>query len=113
MDKIEIQRVVQEKLTELRALQSEAQAGCETVALDQTCVGRLSRMDAMQSQAMNQAAQQRRILEITRLQGTLARMQDADFGACLSCDEMISQGRLLLDPAAQYCIACAQKLENA
>jgi DnaK suppressor protein len=46
-----------EELTENNALGQSAQ---KTVELDQQSVGRLSRMDAMQSQAMAQAQQRRR-----------------------------------------------------
>ena len=60
MNKTKIKSVIEAKIAALQVLQDEAHAGCETVSLDQACVGRLSRMDAMQSQAMNQAAQRRR-----------------------------------------------------
>ena len=56
--KLKIQ--TQSRIKELQALQAQAEAGCDTVVLDQARVGRLSRMDAMQSQAMNQEAQRRR-----------------------------------------------------
>ena len=46
-----------EELTENNALGQSEQ---KTVELDQQSVGRLSRMDAMQSQAMAQAQQRRR-----------------------------------------------------
>ena len=48
---------------ELASLQAEDEGGAEdlgTVHLDQQSVGRLSRMDAMQRQAMAQANQRRR-----------------------------------------------------
>lgn len=112
MDNHQFKRVISQKLDDLRTLQSNAQHGCETVTLDQTRVGRLSRMDAMQSQAMNQEAQRRRTAEIQRLETALARIGAADYGLCEGCDEPISQGRLLLDPAARYCIECAAKREQ-
>ena len=41
----------------------------QPVELDQTAVGRLSRMDALQSQAMQIETERRRILEIQMLMG--------------------------------------------
>ena len=111
MDIDKINHAIRHKINALRALQREAQLGCDTVELDQSCVGRLSRMDAMQSQAMNQAAQRRRTLEIKRLEIALQRIDAGNYGHCESCDELISEGRLLLDPAADYCVQCAEKLE--
>jgi DnaK suppressor protein len=104
--------LIEEKIKALHALQNEAEAGCDTVTLDQSCVGRLSRMDAMQSQAMNQEAQRRRGVEIKRLEAALQSLAEDDYGYCEDCGEDISEGRLMIDPAAQYCIGCAAKRES-
>jgi DnaK suppressor protein len=79
------------------------------VELDQTSVGRLSRMDAIQVQAMALAAQQRRLDAIARIDGALARIDDGTFGECVACGQPIAAKRLELDPAIPTCIACAQR----
>ena len=79
------------------------------VELDQTRLGRLSRMDAMQVQAMAQAATRRREQELGRLEAALKRCDDETYGECLACGEFIAIARLELDPAATLCIACARK----
>jgi DnaK suppressor protein len=84
-------------------------SGAETVELDQSRVGRLSRMDAMQGQAMSQAVQRRRMIEINKINAALQRIDAAEYGYCLSCDEAIAEGRLAIDPAAPLCVACADK----
>ncbi len=112
MDINQIKRNIHTKLRDLRKLQDAAQAACAPVTLDQTRVGRLSRMDAMQSQAMNQEAQRRRGIEIQRLEAALHHLGRGDYGYCVECDEQISEGRLLLDPAVKYCIRCAQQFEQ-
>ncbi|MEQ9124935.1 MAG: TraR/DksA family transcriptional regulator, partial [Alphaproteobacteria bacterium] len=48
---------------ELTAVDAESAGSRATVELDQTRVGRLSRMDALQGQAMAQAQQRRRQVE--------------------------------------------------
>ena len=113
MDEKKIKRHIQGRIAALQHLLDEAEAGCDPVALDQTRVGRLSRMDAMQAQAMNQAAQARRRQELKRLQQALQRLAADDFGYCEDCGELISTGRLMLDPGAEHCVRCATLRENA
>jgi DnaK suppressor protein len=107
-----LKALVQANIDALLTLQHEAKQACEAVTLDQSCVGRLSRMDAMQSQAMNLEAQRRRSSEIRRLQSALRRFENDDYGYCEDCGEDIHEGRLMLDPAALYCTACASRRER-
>ncbi|KAF0282318.1 TraR/DksA family transcriptional regulator [Spiribacter roseus] len=78
-----------------------------TVELDQTRVGRLSRMDALQQQAMAQATNERAQLTLTRITSALQRCDDGTYGECLRCGELINPRRLEVDPAATLCIDCA------
>jgi len=84
----------------------------DTVELDQTRVGRLSRMDAMQSQAMSQETNRRRELELKRIGAALRRLDEGDYGCCLECGELIAKRRLEVDPAAPRCLDCSEKLER-
>ena len=79
----------------------------QVVELDQTRVGRLSRMDALQSQAMSLETTRRRRVELQRIDGALRRMDTDDYGFCLGCGEAIAAKRLDLDPAISVCIDCA------
>lgn len=79
------------------------------VTLDQQSVGRLSRMDALQNQAMAKAQQQRRDTQALRLTAALRRIQEDEFGYCDSCGEDIPLRRLELDPAAVQCVSCASR----
>lgn len=76
--------------------------------LDQTRVGRLSRMDAMQHREMAQAAKRLAAFEVQRIQTALKRMASGDYGYCIQCDEKIAQGRLEVDPSSLSCIECAR-----
>lgn len=80
-----------------------------TVELDQTSVGRLSRMDALQNQAMQVETERRREVEMARIDAALKRMTDGEYGFCVACDEEISAKRLNMDPATPVCIDCASK----
>ena len=107
---------VRDKLLELRAeLLAAAEAGKESAAvveLDQSKVGRLSRMDAMQAQAMAQASEQRREQTLRQIDAALKRIDDDAYGYCLKCDEAINPKRLEFDPTVTLCIDCANKAET-
>lgn len=79
----------------------------DTVELQQDSVGRLSRMDAMQQQAMAQANERRRAAEAVRIKAALERIEEGEWGYCLGCGEEIAQGRLRHDPSTPTCIKCA------
>lgn len=96
---------------DLAALDAEDALGAEgqkTVELDQQSVGRLSRMDALQGQAMAKATQARRAASRTRIKAALARMDEGEFGYCIDCGEEIAPKRLELDPTVPTCITCAR-----
>lgn len=80
------------------------------VDLDQSSVGRLSRMDAMQSQAMALENKRRREVLLVRIEAALERIEEGEFGFCASCDEEIAPRRLELDPSNPFCVTCAEKL---
>ena len=92
---------------ELQALAASSADARKPVELDQTSVGRLSRMDAMQGQAMALETEQRRKNELTKIDSALIRLNEDEYGYCLSCGEEISPQRLDLDPAIPTCIDCA------
>jgi len=94
----------------LHALEVENQLGQDAqsvVQLDQQSVGRLSRMDALQHQAMAKAQAARRDIQALRLNAALARINEDDFGTCEDCGEDIAPKRLELDPSVTKCISCA------
>ena len=82
--------------------------GQKTVDLDQQSIGRLSRMDAMQHQAMALATQNRRDQQKSRISAALARMNEGEYGYCTECGEDIAPKRLELDPTLPTCINCAK-----
>jgi len=97
---------------ELQAIAETADESAAVVELDQTKVGRLSRMDAMQAQAMAKASSERRMQMLRRIEAALKRIDDDEYGYCKECDEPINPRRLEFDPTAVLCIDCASKLEQ-
>ena len=101
-----LERLHQEILS-LRKAEKATVADRAPVELDQTSVGRLSRMDAMQQQAMAAAQARRRAARLRALEAAIRRIDADEFGWCEACGEPIAEGRLEIDPTATRCVACA------
>jgi DnaK suppressor protein len=100
------QRIVEE-LKNIDDLTASAAEDARPVALDQQSVGRLSRMDAMQRQAMAAETQRRRQHRRLQLLRTLSRMDNDEYGYCMECGDEIPDGRLDIDPTFHLCVKCA------
>ena len=79
------------------------------VTLDQQSVGRLSRMDALQMQAMALETERRRQTRIRRIDAALERIDEGEFGYCVNCGEAIAAKRLEFDPTSPRCLGCAEQ----
>ena len=103
---------LEERLEIIITTQENKKKGKVSVELDQTRVGRLSRMDAMQQQAMSQAADRLTDQERQRIQHALGRIKAGDYGHCILCDDEIAEGRLQFDPSILTCISCAEEADG-
>ncbi len=95
----------------LLGIRETGEQAADTVKLDQTTVGRLSRMDALQGQAISLETQRRREIELLQIASALQRIADDSYGCCLRCGEEIELKRLEYNPATPLCIACASAAE--
>lgn len=94
---------------ELRRLTAAHEDESAPVELDQTQLGPLSRMDALQSQAMAVEIERRREAELARIEQALERIEAGEYGYCVACERPIAPKRLELDPATPLCVSCAEK----
>ncbi|GAB6052910.1 TraR/DksA C4-type zinc finger protein [Magnetospira thiophila] len=97
---------------ELNTEHDATEADRATVEVDQQRLGRLSRMDALQSQAMAQELERHRQVELLHIEDALKRIEEGDYGHCTACDAKIPAKRLDLDPSVPLCIKCAEKAEH-
>ena len=95
--------------TDLLQSERSGQEAAQTVELDQTTIGRVSRMDALQQQAMAKASQQRRQIQLQRIEAALHRIEQGTFGSCMRCGEPIAPKRLDFDPTTPLCTTCASR----
>ena len=96
------------RAAELRAAINAAGATTAPVAPDDA-IGRLTRMDALQSQQMASALVQRNRDELARIERALARLARGEYGSCGRCAEDIALARLAAMPDAVPCRACADR----
>ena len=96
---------------ELLQAQETGDQAEQTVELDQASVGRLSRMDAMQAQAMSIETGRRRRQKLLQIADALQRIEEDEYGYCDECGEAIAPARLAIDPTVQLCIQCASAKE--
>ena len=106
-------------LLTLRKLESELKEqlqinkqATETVLLDQTAVGRVSRIDAMQQQSIAVSTRGKALLKLKKVQASLEAIESDNYGFCRQCDEAISFGRLNAQPQASLCLVCQDKADQ-
>lgn len=94
---------------ELEQLLLMSEESSSAVELDQSKVGRLSRMDAMQQQAMAVAKRSAYQQQLRSVVAALARLERDEYGYCIECDEPIAPARLQIKPEAALCLKCQQQ----
>lgn len=99
-------RLLRRKI-ELEVQSQMSNASRNPVDLDQSRVGRLSRMDALQVQAMQHALEGKREEELDRIHWALKRLEEENYGECTQCGEEIPYPRLNFDPSLPTCVQCA------
>ena len=107
MTEQEIRKTLLAKKQEVTDLLKANAEDAAPVELDQTQQGRLSRMDAIQQQAMAAETQRRRQRDVHLLDAALKRLDEGEYGYCVNCGEAIGTERLALDPATPFCISHA------
>ena len=112
LDLSEFKKLLLQHQKELLDVEASGEQASKIVELDQTTVGRLSRMDAMQAQAMSVEVDQRRKLELQRIKRALKHIEEGDYGTCQNCGEMINPLRLKSSLTVTLCIACASEAET-
>jgi DnaK suppressor protein len=79
------------------------------VQLDQSSVGRLSRMDNLQTQGLTAGLQAREEARLGQITEALKRLEDGTFGLCVVCRAPIAFERLMVFPEAPNCVNCAAR----
>lgn len=95
------------------ALEAQLQTAgdaAKPVDLDQP-IGRVSRIDAIAQQSMAQANRQSAQLRVRQVAAALARIDEDEYGDCVSCGSSIGFPRLKARPEAPLCLGCQSQRE--
>jgi DnaK suppressor protein len=98
------------KLIELRAsLREQIDVPDSTAAsiTPDNAIGRLTRMEALQAQQMNEAGRRRDEARLRQVDKALGMFSDGSYGTCIRCGEAIPAGRLEIRPESRLCVRCA------
>ena len=70
-------------------------------------LGRLTRLEAMGEQHVNNKILDESRVRLTRLGNALQRIDKPMFGICIECEESIGVGRMSVRPESVRCVSCA------
>lgn len=102
----ELQAELERRLVKLEKSMKVTDEALKTVELDQTAVGRLSRIDSLQNQSMSKGLREREVVQLSQIREALARLEAGRYGVCEACDGFIPFERLFVFPEASACAAC-------
>jgi DnaK suppressor protein len=74
-------------------------------------IGRITRMDAINSKSINEAALNRAKQALSKTERALKMIDDPGFGLCIECEEPIPFARLMIMPESDLCVQCAEAVE--
>jgi DnaK suppressor protein len=102
----ELRSELERQLARLERSMEVTDRALETVELDQTAVGRLSRMDSLQSQGMAKGLREREAVTLALIQAALRRFDEGTYGWCTVCEGPVGFERLFVFPETERCTAC-------
>ena len=102
----ELRAELERQIRRLERSMKTTDEAAKPVELDQTAVGRLSRMEALQNQHLTKNLQEREAIRYAQLHDALKRMDVGTYGRCTSCEAEIEFDRLLVYPETPVCAGC-------
>ena len=91
---------------------SESRHALKPVTLDQTLLGRVSRMDAIQQQEVAASTHRHKSITLQKVTNALALFKIDNFGYCRKCDNPIGYKRLKAQPESALCLRCQTSLDS-
>ena len=107
--KAKLEANIKAKIDEMKETIASYEQLTKPVAPD-NAIGRLTRMEAINSKSMNDAALKRAKFTLSKLERALARIDTPDFGLCGECEEPIPFARLMILPETSLCVRCAESM---
>lgn len=102
----ELKAELERQLGKLEKSMAVSDEALKPVQLDQTAVGRLSRIDSLQNQSMTRNLHQREQTQLAQILAALRRIESGTYGTCTVCGSEVEFGRLMVFPEAESCQGC-------
>ena len=102
----ELEVELKRQLARLEKSMKVTDEAMKTVELDQTTVGRLSRMDSLQNQSLSKGLREREVVRLSQIREAIARIEAGTYGRCTACEGPIPFERLFVFPEAPECAEC-------
>ena len=99
----ELREELERQLAKLKKSMTVTDEALEIVELDQSAVGRLSRMDSLQNQSLAQGLRERETVSLALIQEAIRRLDAGTYGVCTDCGAEVDFGRLSVFPEAATC----------
>ena len=106
-DKAAIKVRILEKMNRTKADIADLEALTQPIAPENS-IGRISRMDAINNKAVNEATLRTARNTLGRLEKAMIRLEEPSFGTCVKCGEPIQIPRLKFMPESTHCMKCAR-----
>ena len=105
-DKEDIRKIIEGELRELKGNIEQLEIVTQPVKPD-NAIGRITRMDAINNKAVNDASLIKALERKERLEDVLSGIHLPEFGQCMRCSKPIPLPRLLYMPESKVCVSCA------
>jgi len=106
LDKSEIRSIIKREIQKTEEQVAEYKELTKPIEPENS-IGRISRMDAINNKSIVDAALRQQNDKLYKLNLVLSKINDEDFGICLSCKKQIPLGRILIMPQSQTCVSCS------
>ena len=108
-EKNDIKETIETNISSLKEQISILEEKVKPIAPD-CSLGRLTRLEAMGEQHVNNKILDESKLRLSRLTNALLRVDKPMFGICIECEEPIGIGRMSIRPESIRCVECANSL---
>jgi len=105
-EKNDIKEKIEEDILSLKEQIAILEEKVKPIAPD-CSLGRLTRLEAMGEQHVNNTILDESKLRLARLTNALLRVDKPMFGICVECEEPIGMGRMRIRPESVRCVGCA------
>lgn len=105
-ERTQIKTRIKDDIEEALSLIAELEELTQPIAPNDA-IGRLSRMDAINNKSVNEHLLIKAQSRLVKLQASLNRVEQLDYGLCKSCKNPIPVNRLIMLPETEKCVNCA------